>query len=130
MKLLDSYGPLLARILIASIFIVSGTGKIAGFESTVAYIASKGLPLASLGAIGALILEIAGGLAIIVGYKVRWVALALSLFCIATAILFHNFWASPPADMQNQMFHFMKNFSMAGGLLFVAVHGAGRRSID
>jgi putative oxidoreductase len=130
MNALTSYGPLLGRVLIAAIFVLSGISKISGFEGTVGYIASKGLPFASLGAIAAIIVELGGGMMLIVGWKARWAAAAMLLFTVVAAFIFHNFWGAPADQAQNQMIHFMKNISMAGGLLFVIIHGSGAVSID
>jgi len=125
MNALNRFGPLAGRLLIAAIFIFSGFGKITGFDGTVGYIASKGLPLPQLGAIAAIIVELGGGLLLIAGWKARWAAAAMLLFTLAAAVIFHNFWAVPADQAQNQMIHFMKNISMAGGLLYVVVFGAG-----
>jgi len=130
MKALQNYGPLAGRILIALIFVLSGFAKITGFEGTVGYIASKGLPLPQLGAIAAIIVELGGGILLIVGWKARWAAAAMLVFTAAAAVFFHNFWAVPPDQVQNTMIHFMKNISMMGGLLFVVVHGSGPLSLD
>lgn len=130
MYTLNRYGPLAGRILIALIFVLSGFGKITGFEGTVGYIASKGLPLPQLATIGAIIIELGGGLMMILGWKARWAAAAMLVFTAMAALIFHNFWAVPPAEAQNQMIHFMKNISMMGGLLYVLVHGSGPVSLD
>lgn len=130
MNALNRFGPLIGRILIALIFVLSGFGKISGFEGAVAYIASKSLPLPQLAAIGAIIVELGGGILLIIGWKARWAAAAMLLFTAAAAFLFHNFWAVPPEQAQNQMIHFMKNISMMGGLLFVVIHGSGALSLD
>ena len=130
MNTLNRYGPLAGRILIALIFIFAGYGKITGFEGTVGYIASKGLPLPQLAAIGAIIVELGGGILLVLGWQTRLVAAALFVFTAMTALFFHNFWAVPPDQAQNQMIHFMKNISMMGGQLFVVIHGAGALSLD
>ncbi|TAK90281.1 MAG: DoxX family protein [Burkholderiaceae bacterium] len=127
---LQNYGPLVGRILIALIFLFAGFGKVTGFEGTVGYIASKGLPLPQLAAIVAIVVELGGGLALVLGWRARWAAAVLFIFAAATALFFHNFWAVPPDQAQNQMIHFMKNISMMGGLLFVVVHGSGAFSVD
>ena len=130
MRALNLYGPLAGRILMALIFIFAGYGKITGFEGTVGYIASKGLPLPQLAAIGAIIVELGGGILLVLGWQTRLVAAALFIFTATTALFFHNFWAVPPDQAQNQMIHFMKNISMMGGQLFVVIHGAGALSLD
>ena len=130
MDTLNRFGPLVGRLLIAAIFVLSGFGKITGFEGTVGYIASKGLPLPQLGAIAAIIVELGGGILVILGWKTRWAAAAMLIFTVAAALIFHNFWAAAPDAAQNQMIHFMKNVCMAGGLLYVVVFGGGPLSVD
>jgi len=125
MNALNQFGPLLGRILIALIFVMAGFNKITGFEGTVGYIASKGLPLPEMLAIGAIIVELGGGLMLIAGWYTRWAAAAIFVFTAMTAVLFHNFWAMPPDEAQNQMISFMKNISIMGGLLYVMVYGNG-----
>jgi putative oxidoreductase len=121
---------LLGRILLALIFITSGFGKITGFEGTVGFIASKGLPLPQLGAIIAIIVEVGGSILLVIGYKARWAALALAIFTLAAAIFFHNYWAVEAAEKMGQQINFWKNISMAGGMLMVFAHGPGRYSVD
>ena len=87
MKTAENYALLVARILMALIFVVSGAFKIAGFADTVGYIASKGLPFPAVAAVAAIIVELGGGLMLIVGWKVRWAALAMMLFTFAAAFL-------------------------------------------
>ena len=121
---------LIARILMASIFISAGFSKVLGFDGVTAYIASKGLPIPMIIAGLTVALEILGGLAIIIGYKVRIAGLLLGLFSILAAFIFHNFWAFPPEQVYLQNIMFMKNLSMAGGLFLLTVFGAGGYSID
>ena len=130
MNALNHYGPLAGRILIALIFIFAGFGKITGFEGTVGYIASKGLPFPQLAAIGAIIVELGGGIMLVLGWKTRLAAAALLIFTALAALFFHNFWAVAPDQAQNQMIHFMKNLAMMGGILFVVIHGGGPLSLD
>ena len=130
MNALNRYGPLVGRILIALIFVFAGFGKITGFEGTVGYIASKGMPLPQLAAIGAIIIELGGGIMLVLGWKTRLAAMALFLFTGLAAVIFHNFWAAAPDQAQNQMIHFLKNMAIMGGMLFVMVHGAGAFCLD
>jgi putative oxidoreductase len=130
MNTLTLFGPLLGRILIALIYLLSGFEKITGFESTVGFIASKGLPLAQYGAIGAIIVELGGGMMLVLGWKARWAAAALLIFTASAGLLFHNFWAVPAAEAPNQMAHFLKNICILGGLLYVVIHGSGAFSIE
>lgn len=130
MDALNRYGPLIGRLLIAVIFVLSGFNKIGGFEGTAGYIASKGLPLPQLGAILAIVVELGGGILLIVGWKTRWAAAVMMIFTVVAAVIFHNYWAAPPEMAQNQMIHFLKNISMAGGLLYVVVFGSGALAMD
>jgi len=130
MNSLSRIGPLIGRTLIALIFLHSGFGKLTGFEGTVGYIVSKGLPLPQLAAVGAIIVELGAGLMLVVGWKSRSAAAALCVFTALAALLFHNYWAAPADQVQNQMVHFLKNLSMMGGLLYVVVHGPGPLSVD
>lgn len=126
---LDRYGTLVGRLLIAFIFVYAGFGKVTGFEGTVGYIASKGLPLPFLAAIAAIIVELGGGIMLVLGWKARWAAAAMFIFTAMTALFFHNFWAVAPDQAQNQMIHFMKNLAIMGGLLFVMVYDSGPLSV-
>jgi putative oxidoreductase len=127
---MQSLVPLIGRILLAAIYIMSGFGKATGFEGTVGYIASKGLPMPQLLAVGAMVVELGGGLMLLIGWKTRWAAGALLVFTALAALLFHNFWSVPPEQAQDQMIHFMKNLTMMGGFLYVIAFGAGEISVD
>ena len=124
------WAALLGRILLAGIFVISGFRKITGFEDTVGYIADKGLPLAQVLAVIAILIECAGGLAIIVGWKTRWAAVAFIVFLIVITPIFHGYWASPPDQMMDQQGHFMKNVAILGGALLLLAFGPGRYSVD
>jgi putative oxidoreductase len=117
--------PLVGRILLGAIFLLSGISKISAPAVTLAYISSVGLPFAHLGLAVAIVVELAGGVALVLGYRTRLVAGVLALFTVATALAFHSNLAD-----QNQFFHFFKNIAMAGGLLQVVAYGAGRFSFD
>ncbi len=126
----SSGAALVGRILLALIFIASGFGKITGFEGTVGYIASKGLPLPQLGAIIAIIVELGGGILLVIGYKARWAALTLAIYTLAAGIIFHNYWAAEAAQKMAQQINFWKNISITGGMLMVFALGPGRYSVD
>ena len=121
---------LVGRILLAVIFITSGFGKLTGFENTVGYIASKGLPLPQVGAAIAVMVELGGGILLAIGYKARWAALVLAIFTLVAGVLFHNYWAVEAAQKMGQQIHFWKNVSIAGGMLMVFAFGPGRYSLD
>ncbi len=124
------YLPVIGRYLLAIIFVFSGWGKITGFAGTTAYMASKGMPMPQVLLPGAILVELGGGLALMLGWKARWAALAIFLFCIPTTLVFHNFWALPADQAQNQMIHFLKNLALMGGLLYVVAFGPGALSLD
>ena len=121
---------LVGRVLLALMFIYAGFGKLTNLEGTAGYIASGGLPMASVLAVVVGLLELLGGLAIAVGLQARWAALALGLFTLAASVLFHKFWAVPAQQAFVQQLMFMKNLSVAGGLFIVAALGAGPLSVD
>ena len=121
---------LVGRILLALMFVLAGFSKIAGFDGTVGYIASKGLPAASLLAVLTIIAEVGGGLAIVFGYYTRWAALALAGFTLLASFIFHAFWSLPADQQMVQQLLFMKNISVAGGMLVLAAFGAGAISLD
>jgi putative oxidoreductase len=114
---------LLGRLGLSLIFIISGWGKIAGYAATQQYMESAGVPGALLPLVIAL--ELGGGLAILAGVFTRWTALALAVFALASAALFH-------ANLGDaaQAVNFWKNVAMAGGFLMLAAHGAGTLSVD
>ena len=117
--------PLVGRLLLSAIFLLSGFAKLADPAGTIGYIQSVGLPFPQLGLVAAVLVELVGGLLLVVGYRTRLVAALLAAFSLATAVFFHANLAD-----QNQFIHFFKNIALAGGLLQVAAFGAGRFSID
>jgi len=90
---------LIARFLLALMFVLAGISKFAGLEGTAGYIASKGLPLPQLLAFATALIEVVGGVMLIVGWQARWAALALAAFTALASVIFHNYW-SLPADKQ------------------------------
>jgi putative oxidoreductase len=104
---------------------MSGLGKLGAYAATVGYIAAMGLPVPPLAYIGAVAVELGGGLLLLAGYRARYVSLAMAVFCLVTAAFFHHNFAD-----QNQMIHFLKNVMMAGGLLQITYFGAGAFSLD
>lgn len=114
---------LAGRILLAVIFILSGLGKISGYAVTAALMTTKGIPGALLPLV--ILLELGGGIAIVLGFQTRLVALALAGFCLISGALFHF----EPGN-QGQMINFLKNLAIAGGFLMLAQVGAPWLSID
>jgi putative oxidoreductase len=120
---MDKAIELLGRLLLGHIFLLAGINKISGYEGTQGYMDAMGVPGGLLPLV--IILEIAGGLAVIIGFKTKWAAYALAVFTVVAGIIFHSDFAD-----QMQMILFMKNISIAGGLLLLAVHGSGVFSLD
>ncbi len=119
------YLPLLGRVLIGLPFVMSGSSKLTTYGPVAAKISEAGLPLAPLGWLIAVVLELGGGLLLLLGFRVAEVALALAVFTLATAVFFHHNFVD-----QNQMIHFLKNIMIVGGLLQIAHFGAGQYSVD
>jgi len=129
-KALQNPLSLTGRILLAILFLPAGIGKLTGFAGTVGYIASVGLPMPQIAAVLALIVEITGGIALLLGFGTRLAALALALFTLVASFYFHNYW-SVPADQQFvQQLLFFKNIAVTGGLLTLAAWGPGSWSLD
>ena len=116
---------LVGRVLLSIIFILAGFGKIGGFAGTAGYIASVGLPLPEVLTALTIVVELLGGLMLLVGLKTRLVATVLTVFTLLAAVIFHSNFGD-----QIQMTMFLKNLAMAGGLFYVIAGGAGRYSID
>jgi putative oxidoreductase len=122
---LQNFTALAARILLALIFVLSGFNKITGFDGTLAYMTSAGLPFTSVLLVLTIAVELGGGILIMLGWRTRWVALLVFLFLIPVTIAFHN----PSAD-PSQMVHLLKNLSIMGGMLHLFAFGAGAWSVD
>ena len=124
--------PILARLMLAAIFILAGIGKATAFAATSGYIASKGLPVPDVLAGLTIALEIGGGILIVIGFFTRWIALLFAIFCVATAILFHQFWGTLPdgVNATAERTTFLKNIAIGGGFLLLAYFGAGPLAVD
>ena len=127
---LTNYAALAGRILIAAIFIISGFGKIGGFDGTAGYMASKGLPIPQVLLVLTILLELVGGILLVVGFKTRWVALAFALWLIPTTLIFHAFWGLDAKEAMTQQIQFLKNVAIMGGMLMVCAFGPGALSVD
>ena len=115
----------LGRILMSSLFLMSGFGKLADPIGTKAYIASKALPWPEAAYVIAVIIELGFGTALVLGYRTRMVAAVMAIFTLATGLTFHDNFADP-----KQLISFMKNIAITGGFLQVIVWGAGSLSLD
>ena len=121
-KLQDLSAPI-GRIFLAAIFMMSGLGKITDYAGTQGYMDAMGVPGVMLPLV--IILEVLGGIAIVIGFKARFVAFLMAGFSVVSAILFHADFGD-----QTQLNMFMKNIAIAGGFLLIVAHGAGAYSLD
>ena len=119
-----------ARVLLASLFLSAGISKITNFQVIVDLVASIGIPYAGGWTVLVILLEIVGSTAIIVGYRARVAAVLLGIFTIITAFLFHSYWAAPADQQYVQQLLFLKNISIAGGLFLLASFNSGSWSLD
>ncbi|HWZ72493.1 MAG TPA: DoxX family protein [Casimicrobiaceae bacterium] len=121
---------LAGRILLGSIFVLSGFQKLMGYSGLAATLAGKGLPMPEVLAVLTVAIELGAGLLLVVGWKARWAALLLFLFIIPVSLTFHNFWTMEGAQVAMNKIQFLKNVSIMGGMLLVAAFGPGRYSVD
>jgi len=128
-KLAQQYAPLIGRVLLANIFLVSGFKKIVGFTATAGYMTSKGLPMADALLVVTILIEVGGGLMLLAGWQARWAATALVLWMIPVTYVFHAYWGLPADQVQMQFIQFQKNLAIVGGLLYVIAFGSGPYSL-
>lgn len=121
---------LLARILLMTLFVLAGWGKLTGFDGTVAYMTSLSAPAPTLAAAVAVVMEFAVAILLILGFYTRPLALLFALFVLGTALIGHPFWNMVDPERSANMTQFLKNMSIIGGLLALAVAGPGRISLD
>jgi putative oxidoreductase len=121
---------LLARLLLAPLFLYSGIGKILAFGLTASRLPGGEGGLGSLMAAGSIAVELGCASALILGIWTRWAALILIAFTVAATLMFHNFWASPAPQVQGQTINFLKNLGLIGAFAMIAVFGAGPYSLE
>lgn len=121
---------LAARVLLMVLFVLFGWQKLTGFSGTVAYMTSTGAPVPMLSAIIAVVMEFAVGIAIVLGFFTRPLALLLALYTFGTALIGHHYWTMTGMEQYANMINFYKNISIIGGLLLLSVTGPGRFSLD
>ncbi|MBB5402821.1 DoxX family protein [Burkholderia sp. JPY481] len=121
---------LVARILLMVLFVMFGWSKLTGFSGTVAYMTSTGAPVPELSAVIAVVMELVVGVALLVGFFTRPLALLLALYTLGTAIIGHHYWNMTGAMQYDNMIHFYKNIGIIGGLLLLCVTGPGKYSFD
>jgi putative oxidoreductase len=115
----------IGRLLIAVIFLYAGYGKLVAPSNTIGYIAHVGLPLPPAAYVVSVVVELGGGILLVLGWQTRFAAAVLALFCLVTGFAVHL-----PVGDHNNLIHFYKNLAMAGGLLQIAAFGAGAVSFD
>lgn len=123
MNQLQAFSALLGRLFLAMIFIQSGLSKMSDYAATQGYMDAMGVSSALLPLVIAL--EVVGGIAIVIGFKARLVALAMAGFSLLSALLFHTNFSD-----QTQTIMLMKNIAIAGGFLMIVAHGAGAYALD
>lgn len=121
---------LLARILLMVLFVLFGWSKLADFSGTAAYMASEGLPFPTLAAAVVVLMEFFVGVAIVLGFYTRPLALLLALYTLGTALIGHHYWTMAGAERMANMINFYKNIAIIGGLLLLCVTGPGKYSLD
>jgi putative oxidoreductase len=121
---------LIGRIALAAIFVLSGLQKLIDFTGTASMIAGAGVPLPTVAAAVAVVIELGGGLAIFAGWMTRVAALAIVVFLIIVSPIFHNFWTMQGDERMLNQIMFLKNVSMLGGFLLLMAFGPGRYSVD
>lgn len=119
--LIEKYGPVVARVLMGFIFVMAGINKITGFDGTAQYMAGAGLPMVNILLVLTIIIELGGGLMVVLGYRAREAALVIFLFLIPVTLVFHPF--------ATDGISFMKNMAIMGGMLMVAAMGSGPYSL-
>ena len=126
----ESFAPLLGRILLSSIFLMSAIHKMTDWAGTEKLMADKGMTMVPFFLAGAFTLELVGSLSLLLGYKARWGALLLILFLIPVTVVMHDFWHYQGKMQQDQMMNFIKNVAILGGLFLALGFGSGRYSAD
>ncbi|AEG68256.1 DoxX family protein [Ralstonia solanacearum] len=121
---------LLGRVLMMLLFLISGWGKVTGFAATVGYMGTVGAPMPMLAAIIAVIMEFGVGIALLIGFWTRPLALLMALFVLGTALIAHTYWNVEGAMQTANMVQFYKNLSIMGGLILLSVTGAGKYALQ
>lgn len=131
MKSCCSFSMFVGRVLLSAIFILSGVGKLLDFHGTAAFMASKGMTMVPLFLYAAALIQLLGGLSLLLGFKTRVGAALLLLFLVPTTAIFHDFWNYiDPMEQKLQMIMFMKNLAIAGGLFYALGSGSGNCAVD
>ncbi len=121
---------LVGRVLVTPVFLVTGYMKATHFSATAASLASMKIPLATFAAAVAILIELGGGISVVLGFKTRFWAWIMFLYLIPVTFLVHSFWKMSGAAQMDNMIHFLKNLSIMGALLLLAACGPGPLSLD
>lgn len=121
---------LVGRVLVAWLFIPAGFSKIAGFSGAVGYATAMGMPMPEVGVAAGMVMELVGGILLLIGWMTRPAAVVLAFFTLAATVIFHAYWAAPAEQAMMQELLFNKNIAVVGGLLVLAAFGAGGWSVD
>ena len=116
---------LVGRVLLSAMFIIAGFGKLTAISATAGWFGSIGLPMPTVTTVLVGLVELLGGLAILIGFQTRIAAIVLAVFTVAATAIAHM-----DLSDQMQMLLFQKNLSITGGLLILAAFGAGALSLD
>lgn len=130
MKPIQRGAPCVGRVLLSLIFVLSGAHKLTAWQSTAESMKSEGMVAVPVFLAGAVLLELGGGLSLLVGWRSRLAAAGLIVFLVPTTLIFHDFWTYSGEEQQTQMMHFMKNLAILGGLFCALGAGAGCCSFD
>ncbi|CAJ0694573.1 DoxX family protein [Ralstonia holmesii] len=121
---------LLARILMMVLFVMSGWGKLTGFQGTVGYMTSTGAPMPTVAAAVAVVMEFGVGIALLIGLWTRPLAILMALFVLGTSFIAHSYWDMQGAMEAANKIQFYKNLSIMGGLFLLAATGPGRYAVQ
>lgn len=121
---------LVARVLLAFLYLKFGVPKLLHFSDTIAYMGSVGAPLPAVSAVIAVLMEVPVAIALLVGFWTRPLALLLAIYTVGTGLIGHPFWTMSGTEQGSNMIHFYKNLSIAGGFLALCAAGPGRFSLD
>jgi len=121
---------LASRVMLAAVFVVFGIRKAMAVAGTAKYFATLGLPMADVLVWLVILIEIGGGLLLILGWRTRLVAWILAAFVVCATLAAHRFWEFEGAQYVPQLSNFMKNLAITGGLMLVGACGPGRLSVD
>ena len=121
---------LLGRVLLGALFLIAGIRKIMFFAGSVGYFTKLGFPAPEVMTVISILVEVGGGALLVLGWQVRRLSWVMIAFVIVATAMAHRFWEFDAAQYGNQLNHFLKNAAIVGGLLYVAVLGAGALSLD